>query len=90
MLYKCDKPIKVLAFDLMGTLLGIATDDEQAIVYSFKSKRIFSLPKAHEGGTVNIFFGGGYVCSQGLEGYLHLYEIKHSISPKFWSDSESE
>jgi hypothetical protein len=42
-------------------------------VYSILDKRVIALQRAHEGGAVSVFFAGGYVCSQGLEGYLHLY-----------------
>jgi hypothetical protein len=89
LMYKCDRPIKALCFHPKGKLLGIATEDEQAFVYSIIDKRVFSLQKPHEGGAVNIFFAGGYVCSQGLEGYLHLYELKVPAMAQS-SDSESE
>lgn len=47
MVYKCDRPIRSLAFHPKGKLLGIATDDEQAIVLSIVNHQIFSLWKAH-------------------------------------------
>lgn len=72
-MYKCDRPIKALSFHPRGKILGIATDDEQAILYSIIDKRVITLKKAHEGGATNVFFAAGYVCSLGLEGYLHLY-----------------
>lgn len=90
LVYKCDKPIKSLSFHLSGKLLGITTDDEQPIVYSMLDKRVITLKKGHEGGATNVFFAGGYTCSLGLEGYLHLYELKLSAAMEASDDSDSE
>lgn len=65
-LFKCNQPIKSLSIHPKGKLLGIATGDEQAIVFSLIDQRVYSLYNSHEGGTIRVSFGGDYVYSHGM------------------------
>lgn len=46
-MYKCDRPIKSVSFHPKGKLLGIATEEEQAFIYSILDKRVHGLQKPH-------------------------------------------